>query len=431
MLYEHILIVKNEIFFNLKLNSYQNLLSIIIPAYNAKKTLAKCIDSLIDQKTDWIEIIIIDDNSTDQSYKIYNKYKKIIEPKKFKVIYSNKNRGPGYSRNLGIKVSSGKYIAFLDSDDYFLDKTLIKLKKILLNFKPDILINNNLRNKKPFSNRLSFNFFKKNFIKKNDYLEISNKNEININECWKIIIKKTILSKYLIKFPEIYIGEDQCFVFDTILHSKTFFINKEPIIYHYSSPNGLSSSNLKLMTISFIFLLNYFYKKKGKSKLENFFIMKKVKYLEQNFNITSLNLNKKKLQLLLKKFNDVSSSKNFKALNDNFAKKILSNYENFSSKIKSTLLKDDLINRDIFIFSNNFLGKSLKKFINKNNQKIKYLFDDNPKFKLIELEKYNFNKKILNIFFLAITDFQSFKKIEKRIFKLNIDKKLIKLIKLF
>jgi len=413
------------------LNSHQNLLSIIIPAYNAQKTLTKCIDSLIDQKSDWIEIIIIDDNSTDQSYKIYNKYKKIIEPKKFKVLYSNKNRGPGYCRNFGIQASSGKYIAFLDSDDYFLDKTLIKLKKILLNFKPDIVINNNLRNKKPFSNRLFFNSFKKNLIKKNDYLKISNKNNININECWKIIVKKKILNKYLIKFPEIYIGEDQCFVFDAILSSKTFFINKEPIIYHHSSPNGLSSSNLKFMRISFIFLLNFFYKKKTKNKLENFFIMKKIKYLEQNFNITLLNLNKKKLQLLLKKFNDFSSLKNFKTLNNNFVKKILSNYENFSSKIKSILLNNNSINRDIYIFSNNFLGKSLKNFINKNNQKTKYLFDDNPKFKLIELEKYNFNKKILNIFFLAITDFQNLEKIQKRIFKLNIDKKFIKLIKMF
>ena len=60
--------LKKEIFFCLKLKNYPNLLSIIIPAYNAKKTLSKCINSLINQKVDWIEIIIIDDKSTDQSF---------------------------------------------------------------------------------------------------------------------------------------------------------------------------------------------------------------------------------------------------------------------------------------------------------------------------------------------------------------------------
>ena len=246
------------------MKNYQNLLSIIIPAYNAKRTLSKCINSVIKQKVDWIEIIIIDDKSTDRSYLIYNKYKKILGPKKFKVFYSKANKGPGYCRNIGIKKASGQFVAFLDSDDYFLAKSLTRLKIILLNFKPDILINNNLRNKKPFSNNFYFRSFKNKIYKKNEFFKKFIKNKININECWKIIIKRKILEKNSIKFPEVYIGEDQCFVVDAILHSKTFFINKEPIIYNYSSPSGLASSNLKVMTKSFIFLINYFYKKKKK-----------------------------------------------------------------------------------------------------------------------------------------------------------------------
>ena len=86
---------------------------------------------------------------------------------------------------------------------------------------------------------------------------------------------------------------------------------------------------------------------------------------------------------------------------------------------------------EIFIFSNNFLGKSIRKFIYNNNEKIKYMFDDNSKFRFVKLENYNFNKNVLNIFYVAITDQQIFKKIKKRIYKLNLNKKLIQFIELF
>ena len=422
--------LKKEIFFCLKLKNYPNLLSIIIPAYNAKKTLSKCINSLINQKVDWIEIIIIDDKSTDQSFLIYNKYKKILGGKKFKVFYCKNNKGPGYCRNIGIKKASGRFVAFLDSDDYFLDRSLIKLKNILLNFKPDILINNNLRNKKPFSNNFYFRSFKNKIYKKNEFLKKCIKNNININECWKIIVKRKILEKNLIKFPNVYIGEDQCFVIDAILHSKTFFINKEPLIYHYSSPSGLASSNIKVMTESFIFLLNYFYKKNEQNKLQKYFIFKKIEYLKQNLNIVLLNENKNKINIIFKKFINNFSSKKHKVSNKNLIK-ILSNYKNFNVKIHSSLPKNISNNFKIFIFSNNFLGKSLKRFIHNNNLKVKYIFDDNLKFKLIELEKYNFNYKILNIFYVAITDQKIFNKIKKRIYNLNFKKNLVKIIKLF
>ena len=70
-------------------------------------------------------------------------------------------------------------------------------------------------------------------------------------------------------------------------------------------------------------------------------------------------------------------------------------------------------------------------FIHNNNLKVKYIFDDNLKFRLIELEKYNFNDKILNIFYVAITDEKIFHKIKKRIYNLNLKKNLVKIIKLF
>ena len=172
------------------------------------------------------------------------------------------------------KKASGQFVAFLDSDDYFLDKSLIKLKNILLNFKPDILINNNLRNKKPFSNNFYFKSFKNKIYKKNEFLKKCIKNNININECWKIIKKRKILEKNLIKFPNVYIGEDQCFVIDAILHSKTFLLIKN-LSYTTIPPKWSCLKQYKSYDGIFIFLLNYFYKKMNKINYKNISFLKK------------------------------------------------------------------------------------------------------------------------------------------------------------
>ena len=412
-------------------NNYQNLLTIIIPAYNAKKTLLRCIKSLTTQKRNLIEIIIVDDNSQDGSNSLYIKYKKIFKKEEIKIINLKKNQGPGYCRNVGIKNSTGKYITFLDSDDYYINNGLEKIINILQKNNPDILINNNLRNKKPFLNDFFFKNFKKKKYKKNEYYNISNKYGLNLNECWKIVIKKNIIKKNQIKFPEIYIGEDQCFVYDCILKSNTFFINKNPIIYHYSSISGLSSSNLSEMTRSFIYLLYFFYKKRLKNLLEKKFISKKINYLTENLNITLLNQTDYKIGNLLNSLDNIYLSKKRK-LNKSFLKnKILNSTKRLKERINFFLKNKKTKNYKIYIFSKNFLGDSIRKFIMNKKQNVSYIFDDNPKFKLIRLEKYKFDKNINNIFFIAITDPLISEKIKKRILKLNLKKQKVNLIKLF
>ena len=92
-------------------------ISIIVPIYNAEKYLKKCIDSLLEQTKKELEIILINDGSTDNSEEIIKEYK----DKRIKY-FKNKNQGIGKTRNFGIEKAEGKYIMFLDSDDY-LDKT--------------------------------------------------------------------------------------------------------------------------------------------------------------------------------------------------------------------------------------------------------------------------------------------------------------------
>lgn len=95
--------------------------SVIIPVYNTEKYLVECIESVLRQTQKEIEIILIDDGSTDGSRKIIEKYEKDYE--NIVAVYQE-NKKQGAARNVGINLAKGKYIYFLDSDDYIAEDTL-------------------------------------------------------------------------------------------------------------------------------------------------------------------------------------------------------------------------------------------------------------------------------------------------------------------
>lgn len=97
---------------NFKKRNNSKKVSIIVTTYNSTKFIENCIDSLLNQTIDNIEIIVVDDASTDNTVEILKKYSNI------KVIELNKNNGTYYARNIGITHSSGEFITFQDSDDW-------------------------------------------------------------------------------------------------------------------------------------------------------------------------------------------------------------------------------------------------------------------------------------------------------------------------
>ena len=99
-------------------------ISVIVPIYNAELYLEQCIESVLNQTLRDIELLLIDDGSTDNSFLICEKYKKRDNRIQ---LYTNKNVGQGLERNFGIKKSTGEYIAFLDSDDQYKENMLEKL----------------------------------------------------------------------------------------------------------------------------------------------------------------------------------------------------------------------------------------------------------------------------------------------------------------
>tara|TARA_B100000965_G_scaffold380193_1_gene376544 strand:- start:1204 stop:2526 length:1323 start_codon:yes stop_codon:yes gene_type:complete len=258
-------------------------LSIIIPVYNGEKFIKKCLDSICNQIKDKknIELIIVDDYSKDKSVKILEKYKKLF--KFIKLIKLNKNSGTASSRDLGIKIASGKFLFFVDIDDSLVKKSIAIILDNLKNFpNKDLFV---LRN---YITGIEKN---KNFI---DYNQIITKGEsspgnslINLIDnynyfrptAWNFIFRSKFLKMNSIYFNKSMRTYEDCpFVAKAICASNNYKIIEKPVyIYQRYNPNSLSvttgficvMSNLKIIYELFSFI------KKEKQNLNK----KKIKFL--------------------------------------------------------------------------------------------------------------------------------------------------------
>lgn len=112
------------------------LISVIIPAYNAEKTIKHAVDSVLKQKYSNVEILVINDGSTDKTDEIIQK---IIKYDKRVKIINTINYGVSHARNVGIKVASGSYIVFLDADDFIDEEMLLEMYNTLKKYEVNLV----------------------------------------------------------------------------------------------------------------------------------------------------------------------------------------------------------------------------------------------------------------------------------------------------
>lgn len=205
-------------------------ISIIVPVYNAEKYLKQCIDSLLKQTYENIEVILINDCSQDNSLAILEQYKS--QDNRIIVINNEENLGAGGSRNRGLNIATGKYIMFCDNDDEYLPNmcqilldTLITQNVDIAACSPKILYETEYSHNKDIINYISQIPIGKHFINEN--------NIINFNVVlWNKIFKKDIINKFNIRFPQKISHEDDAFVFEYLIACKNYYgIDKE--LYKY------------------------------------------------------------------------------------------------------------------------------------------------------------------------------------------------------
>ena len=167
-------------------------ISIVVPIYNAEKYLNKCLDSLINQTKKELEFILINDGSTDDSEKIITSY----HDKRIKY-FKNKNQGIGKTRNFGIEKATGKYLMFLDSDDYLSEETCELLYQKAEKRQADLIVFDYSRVEKNNLNKVRISAFTPTNIKENKELLL----KINLGPCNKIY-KTALIKDNNIKFEE-------------------------------------------------------------------------------------------------------------------------------------------------------------------------------------------------------------------------------------
>lgn len=209
-------------------------ISVIVPCYNVSEYLSRGLESLTKQTLKDIEIICIDDKSTDDTLKILESYSK--KDSRIKLIKHSENQGVAVARNDGMKIAQGDYIGFIDPDDYVDLDFYEKLYKKAERTKSDV-IKGNVKTIY-HDGRIRFDNFEIKRIKKHLYNFAS--------KFWSAIYKKDFLQKYKIFFPEdIRTGQDSVFLSKLVLcNPKISMVKSSFYHYFYQRPGSLDSVNL-------------------------------------------------------------------------------------------------------------------------------------------------------------------------------------------
>ena len=226
-------------------------ISVIIPVYNCEEHIEKCLHSVLQQTVTGIQVILVDDGSTDGSAQICKNYVKMYS--NFEYHYQN-NNGPGSARNLGLSFARGEYIGFVDSDDW-IDSDMFELMYKIAKDNNDVDIvfirayeNENSREKGYINIRKGY--YNKNeiekdifpfllpMIKENGYYSV-----LRWSNCLRIY-KRVLVQNNKIKFIETSLrAEDLTFSFHcTLCANSYFYLDKE--LYHNRSRKGSISTRV-------------------------------------------------------------------------------------------------------------------------------------------------------------------------------------------
>lgn len=228
----------------------EEIISIIVPIYNVEKYLDRCINSLLSQSYKNLEIILVDDGSPDNCPQMCDEY--LLKDSRIKVIHK-KNEGLGYARNSGLSVATGKYISFVDSDDYVSNDMCEKLILSAEKYNADIVYGgivyentetNEKTNSRPFDEIQVWRAEQvEDFFwgmigcepreKKDTIMEVS---------VWKALFKRSIFCNNDIKFvsEREFISEDVIFNIDFIPKCDCIVAIPDCIYYYCVNPNSLS-----------------------------------------------------------------------------------------------------------------------------------------------------------------------------------------------
>lgn len=219
----------------------EKLISVIIPVYNVEKYLRECMDSVITQTYKNLEIILVDDGSPDKSGEICDEYSK--KDSRVKVLHKE-NTGLSGARNAGMEQATGKYIMFLDSDDYLEVDSCEKLYREIERTNSDYVVGNYTNTDENGTKWVKPAFSQdKYFAAKLLIDDYENSFYLMNSGVWNKIWRKSFLDKFQIKFVEGALAEDAIFTTYCFMKAKTvYYIPDNVYNYRLRYSDSISSN---------------------------------------------------------------------------------------------------------------------------------------------------------------------------------------------
>lgn len=250
-----------------------NLVSIIVPIYNVEKYLKKCIDSLLKQSYSNIEILLIDDGSTDNSGKISDEYLSYDNVR----VYHKANGGLSDARNYGIEHSKGDFLVFVDSDDYVSEDYILKMLNNIQENDVDIVAcsyydvseEGKILKKVQVTDRI---LNEKDFW---DDMYITGDATPVYSVAWNKLYKKRIFEN--LRYRKEILNEDDDIIYD-VMHNKKMFIISNPL-YYYRQRQGSIMDQMRKTRNAFNISFNIGRIELDYRKLENFKRNKQFEYI--------------------------------------------------------------------------------------------------------------------------------------------------------
>ncbi|MDD6955860.1 MAG: glycosyltransferase family 2 protein [Solobacterium sp.] len=218
--------------------------SVIIPAYNAARTILRCVNSVLEQSFKDVECIVIDDGSSDNTAEILGS----IGDERLRYIYKE-NGGVSSSRNRGLDEAKGEYICFMDADDYQSDQALSQLVSAMRMNDVDLVVAGFYR---VVDDKLAAkSYFKKECVmSRKEYASKMSKKpaEYYFGVLWNKLYKRSIIEQFNMRMDEsISWSEDFIFNLEYIRHIQDIFILKSPVYYYIRTEGSLVYNNNNLV----------------------------------------------------------------------------------------------------------------------------------------------------------------------------------------
>ena len=380
------------------------IISVIVPVYNVERYLAQCLDSILVQTFSNIEIICVNDGSTDNSRKILENYKN--RDSRIKIV-DKKNGGLSSARNAGMKVATGEFYSFIDSDDWVEPTMLEKLYNSATTFNSDIVIcavhqydetNQKLDDSNPY---YTLGYFDETFD--NRAFSYKDVKPFIMDVCvmaWNKLYRKSLVDKYNAEFPDGLIFEDGPFFFSIFFKTQRVTIVRDFLYYYRINRKNsiIQKAGKKFLNVIDVVELMY-------SKIKDIPDFDDVRYI----------FFRKKVEDILYRFQN---------LNPKYRKAFIKKLIKESSLVKDELFPPEMVKGkfryNYFLFCNlktgSLLYYQMQKYRLKTMYKVMEFLYNDPPFYTLKYKTHKLKiKKRANILDIYYTDDKIYVRIFKKI----------------